>query len=337
MSTKKFFVSTALVVVLAAAFIFLPLMGGNAKAADPITLSFVSFVPLADKVEYQACKQMFIDKVNERAKGELVIKVRGGPEVIPPFDLGVATQKGAIDMAMVPTAFFESLVPGADSTKLSAYDAQEERKNGIFEYIADMYKKSGLRYLGRAASNDGFFYVQINKKTEKPEDFKGLKLGGSTAFHGFYRELGASVVTLPPPEYHSAMDRGVIDGVVSSLYVGYQMGVVEVTKYIIDTGFYRTTLTVPMNLKKWESLPKHLQEIIMDCMIQYEKEYVGFEAKARVDTMEKIKAKGVKAIHLSPEVEKWYLNAAREGSWKYAQQRFPGDLIPNLRKRITKP
>lgn len=337
MSRKLLSTRVTIAVVFACAFIHLTLMGSIAKAADPITFSFVSFVPLADKVEYQACKRMFIDKVNERSKGELVIKVRGGPEAIPPFDLGVSVQKGAIDMAMVPTAFFESLVPGADSTKLSAYTAQEERKNGIFEYIAEMYKKAGLRYLGRAATNDGFFYLLINKNTQKPEDFKGQKLGGSTAFHGFYKELGASVVTLPPPEYHSAMDRGVVDGIVSSLYVGYQMGVVEVTKYIIDDGFYRSTLTVPMNLKSWNRLPEHLQKIMMECMIQYENEYVDFEAKARMETMEKIKAAGVKAIQLSPEVKKWYINAAIEGSWKYAQQRFPGDLIPDLRKRISKP
>ena len=48
------------------------------------------------------------------------------------------------------------------STKLSDYTAQEERKNGIFEYIGEMYNKAGLRYLGRAASNDGFFCTNTN-------------------------------------------------------------------------------------------------------------------------------------------------------------------------------
>ena len=184
MNVKKVFGLIAMVTVLALTFIILPLAGSNARAADPITLSLVSFVPLTDKVEFQSGKRMFIDRVNERSKGELIIKVKGGPEVIKPFDLGVSVQRGVIDMAIVPTAFFESLVPGCDSTKLSEYTAQEERKNGVFEYIAEMYKKGGLQYLGRYATTDGFFFLIINKKTEKPEDFKGLKLGGSTGFHG---------------------------------------------------------------------------------------------------------------------------------------------------------
>jgi len=335
MKMKKFYSPIVMVVALTVTFIILPLVVSDAKAADPITLSLVSFVPVADKVEFQTGKRMFIDRVNERSKGELTIKVRGGPEVIPPFDLGMSVQRGVIDMAIVPTAFFESLVPGADSTKLSIYTAQEERKNGVFEYIAEMYKKAGLRYLGRYATTDGFFYLFINKKTEKPEDFKGLKLGGSTAFHGFYRELGGSVVTVPLPEYHSAMDRGVVDAITSSLYVGNQFGLVDVTKYLVGKGFYRTTLTIPMNLNSWNRLPKHLQDIVMECMIEFEKEYSDFEAKVRMETLEQIKGKGVKVINLSPEVEKWYVQAAREGSWKYAEKRFPGDIIPNLRKRIT--
>ena len=58
-------------------FFMLPITSIYAQSSKPITLNFVSFVPLADKIEYQSCKKMFIDKVNERAKGELKINVRG--------------------------------------------------------------------------------------------------------------------------------------------------------------------------------------------------------------------------------------------------------------------
>ena len=319
------------------AFLFiLPLTTSYAQSSKPITLNFVSFVPLADKTEYQACKRMFIDKVNERANGELKINVRGGPEVIPPFDLGVSVQRGTIDLALVPTAFFESLVPGADSTKLSIYSATEERENGVYEYIAGMYEKAGLHYLGREATTDGFFYLFLNKPVRKKEDFKGLKFGGSTAFHGFYRLLGGSVATVPLPEYHSAMERGVVDGIATALNVGFQFGLSDASKAIIGKGFYRGTAVLPMNLKTWNNIPKHLQKVITECMIEYEEQFIPFEAEARAETLKKIADSGVEVITLSPEDEKWFVNAAIEGSWEYAQQRFPGDVIPNLRAEITK-
>lgn len=337
MKKGKSLIHLAAFLVLTLSFITLPAPGGLAEAAGPITLNYVSFVPLANKVEYQEFKRAFIDKVNKGAKGELKINVRGGPEAVPPFDLGVAVQRGVIDLATIPTAFFESLVPGADSTKLSIYTAWEERKNGIYEYIREMYKKAGLYYLGRGeATTSGYFFLFINKRIEKPEDFNGLKLGGSTAFHGFYRKLGASVTTIPLPDYHSALERGVVDGIVTSIYVGLQFGLVEVSKYIIKPGFYRSTVALPVNMNKWNSLPKHLQRLMTERMIEFEKEYQPFEAKKRSEVLQKAKTAGVKINTLKPDVAKWFLEAASEGSWEYAQKRFPGDVIPKLRKTITR-
>jgi len=336
MEMKKFFGPMALF-ILTITFVIIPVFGGLANAAGPITLKFVSFVPLANKVEFKQIKKAFIDKVNERAKGELVIKVRGCPESIPPFNLGVSVQKGIIDIATIPTAFFDALVPGANETCQSDYTAAEERENGIYEYIRDMYKKAGLYYLGRGgATEPGFFFMYLRKRAEKPADFKGLKLGGSAAFHGFYQELGASVSLLAIPQYHSAMERGVVDGVVTSSSVGLQFGLNEVSKYLIVPSVYRGTVALPVNLKTWNRLPKHLQDLLTECMIEFEEGFSAFEMKERNADVKRIEKSGVEIIRLSPQASKWFTDAAREGAWKHAQKRFPGDVIPKLRERITK-
>jgi hypothetical protein len=57
---------------------------GPASAADKTTLNLVSFVPKMN-ISYRGWAPLFIDKVNKRSNGELFIKYRGGPEVIPPF------------------------------------------------------------------------------------------------------------------------------------------------------------------------------------------------------------------------------------------------------------
>ena len=292
-------------------FITLTVATSFAKSAKPITLNFVSFVPLANKVEYQFLKDEFIDKVNKQAKGELIIKTRGGPEVIAPFDLGVAVQKGTIDLATIPTAFFESMVPGADSTKLSIYTAWEERKNGIYEYIRDMYTKAGLYYLGRGeATTPEYFNMFINKRIQKPKDFAGLKLGGSTAFHGQYKRLGASVTTLAIPEYHSAMERGVVDGLCSSIYVAHQFGMLEATKYLVTPGFYISPVMVIFNLKSWNKIPGDMQKVLTGAMSDFEGKFTPFESGERAKALEAAQKMGVKILDLSPEMAKWYLNAA---------------------------
>jgi TRAP-type C4-dicarboxylate transport system substrate-binding protein len=337
MRKLKIFVTAATALVLTLAFTVFGPGSGFAKPAKPITINFVSYVALAHPTAYKFLKREFIDKINEQAKGELFIKVRGGPEVIRSFDLGVAVQKRTIELATIPTAFFESLVPGADSTKMSIYTAWEERENGIYEYIQDMYKKGRLFYVGRAqATEPGYFSVYLNKRVEKPQDFVGLKLGGSTAFHGFYKALGASVATVPLPEYYSAMERGVVDGICTSIYLGITFGIVDVTKYIISQGVYRCTAALVMNPDAWNELPKHLQKLFMDTMVEFEKKYTPYDLGLRADAVKKAEAAGVEMITFSPDVTKWFLKAADDGSWKYAQERFPGDVIPKLRERITK-
>jgi len=148
--------------------------------------------------------------------------------------------------------------------------------------------------------------------------------------------LGASVTLLAIPEYHSAMERGVVDGVVTAPSVGLQFGLNEVSKYLIIPSVYRGTVALPVNLNTWNRIPKHLQDLLNECMIEFEKEFTAFELKERNADVKRIEASGVEIIRLSPDVSQWFLNAASEGAWKYAQKRFPGDVIPKLRERITK-
>jgi len=305
--------------------------------AEPIKLNYVSFVAMASKFHFQKFKEGFIDKVNEKAKGELEIVVRGGPETVKPYDLGMSVQRGVIDMANVPTSFFETLVPGADATKISDYSATEEREISAYQMIADMYKEAGLHYLGRGEATDsGFFFLFVNKPIEKKEDFKGLKLGGSTAFHGFYKNLGASVSTVPLPEYHSALERGIVDGIVTSLSVGLQFGLHEVSKYIVSPGMYRSNVVSVMNLKKWESLPENLKKLITDCMVEYEKSFMVFERGFRNQGLETAAKSGVNVIKLQGDMADWYVQLAEKSAWDDEMARFSKERIQKIKSKLTK-
>jgi hypothetical protein len=71
-------------------------------------------------------------------------------------------------------------------------------------------------------------------------------------------------------------------------------------------------------------------------MAQFEKEFAAFEKEERAADLKRIEAAGVEIIRFPPDVAKWFLDAAAEGAWKNSQKRFPGDVIPKLRERITK-
>ena len=319
---------------MAVGILFFTLTGAS---AEPIKLTYVSFVPVASKFHFQQFKTHFIDKVNEKAKGQLEIVVKGGPETIKPYDLGVSVQRGVIDMANIPTSFYETLVPGADATKISDYSATEEREVGVYDMLNNMYKEAGFHYMGRAEAVDsGFFFLFINKPTKQKEDFKGTKMGGSTAFHGFYRNLGASVSTVPLPEYHSAMERGIVDGIITSLSVGMQYGLHEVSKVIVTPGVYRSNVASVMNLKSWNALPDDLKSLLTECMIEFEKYFMEYERGFRKSALEKAESSGVNIIRLEKDVADWYVQTAEKSAWAYERERFSNELIKKIKTKLTK-
>jgi len=327
--------STVFGVVLAGALVMVSVFA-LAEDTKPITLNFVSFAPAANVVEFQYLKKELLDKIEKLTDGRVVIKVKGGPEVVPPPNLGKAVKNGVIDMAAIPNAFFEDLVPGIGVTHMSPFTASEERKNGVYDAINKRYEKAGMFYLGRAEATDpGYFVMFLNKPVKKPADFKGLRLGGTTSFHGQYRALGSVPTTLQITDYNTAMERGVVDGLVTSVYIAMAYGLQSVTKYVIQPGFWRSSVALAVNLAKWKKIPPDLQKLIMEQMAEFETKYAAYEFKQRNGIIKKFSDAGSKVITLAPDTAKWFVDTSTEGAWKYAQERQPGDTIPTMKNLLT--
>ena len=110
--------------------------------AKQIQLTWVSLVSKDNNAELQEFDRAFIQRVNEKAKGELIIKYRGGPETIPAFDQGKAVQKGVVDISIVPYGFYEPLAPGIGGAMLTQVSLEEERKpGGGYDLLNEIHKK----------------------------------------------------------------------------------------------------------------------------------------------------------------------------------------------------
>jgi TRAP-type C4-dicarboxylate transport system substrate-binding protein len=285
-------------------------------------------------------REMFIEKVNERAKGEMVINYRGGPEIIGQYDLGVAVQTGIVDLAVNALGFYEPLVPGIGAAMLSTRTPQEERApGGAYYYLVELHKKGGLYYLGRAVpgpEGEFLFYVFLRKKTEKPQDFVGLRLGSGTAARAAVLGWGATASPVQISDYYTAMERNLVDGIAgSTLHAWVTMGAQEVTKYVIDHPFYQGIGVAIMNLNTWNKLPKHLQNLIMDSMIEFEKWKVVAEKKRSNEARQKMIDSKVEFYKLAPPVADWFIKTAYNAAWEYHQKKFP-EATSKLKELLSK-
>lgn len=310
---------------------------GKPVHAEEITLNWASFLP-KNHPETRDVQTYFFDRVNQMAKGRLVVKYRGGPEVIPPPNLGTAVKNGVVDICTTTVGYYEAIVPGIGALMLTDLTPSEERhRKGVMEYIEKLHNEKGLQFLGRAApGKEAFFYFFLNKKAEKPEDFKRMKLGTATAMRAAAKAWGASVVPLQLSEYFSAMERNLVDGVPgcpAPTWVAF--GAHEVTKYVLDHQFYQSTAVAIMNFAKWDGLPEDLKEIMETAMIAFQSDKMEIDVMRVAAARKKMKEAGVQFYKFSPQDAEWLMKTAYDAAWDYQQDRFP-EVTEQLRKLLTK-
>jgi len=248
-----------------------PALAAAAEPAKQTTLKLVTFLPsVLPKVKIQL---QMIDKINDRAKGELVIKYIGGPDVIKPFELANAVKTGVVDIGILPGGFFPGLVAAANVTQYSQLTVAEERKRGVWDYMRPLYEKGGLYILGRANPVEagwGYYNLFTNKKTEKVADFRGQKIAAETIALNYFTSVGATVVTISDAELFTAMQQGVVDGFLNPIDQIFRPGFHRVTKYVIDHSFNSPNQVIIIGLKKWNSLPKRHQDLIKQVQLEME-------------------------------------------------------------------
>jgi len=260
----------------------------------------------------------FVNKVNEKAGGELVIDVLGGPEVIPGIEQVEAIRTGVVDISFGPMSYHQAILPPSGAMFLATDTPWEQRESGFFDLMVEAYKELNLHFLGRLDAVQGF-YLYTNSRIENPrEDFKGLKMRtiGGVFDELFVKALGATPTFVPRADLYSAMERGVLDGHMGNPSIVKRMGIHEVTNYIIKHKFYQSDLVILVNLDSWNALPKNLQELLEETVADYEQEWWSAMAQWNEEDLQAMIAEGVEVIEFSPDDAKWYLDQAYKPAWE---------------------
>ncbi len=269
-----------------------------------------------------------IDRVNERANGELIINHIGGPEVMPMFDQAIAVKRGVIEMAFVWHGAYAGIVPEAEVVYASRLTLAEERERGVIDLLREIHAKGGFFYLGRPRDYDpeGLFFIWTKKRVEKPQDLAGMKIGmNSATTNPFTKALGAVPAVIGSTELYASLERGVVDSFMTARSTFVAFGMQELVNYVIDHGYYNDGLAFLINLEYWNALPQHLQKLVeevhmevqQDALVDY-LEVVAKNKQAELDA-------GVEFIKFSPADAEWYIETAYSTYWENVIKKY-GDL-----------
>jgi len=302
--------------------------------AEPIKLRIVSSLP---EVTFPVKPLLiFRDKVNERAKGALTIEYLGGPEIIDAGDQAISVQKGVLEMAYTFSGAYVGLVPGADAFTLSRVSLAEERSRGAYDFLQPQYAKNNLYLLGRLVSGvqGEYFYVATTKPVKRLSDMVGLKIASfSPALIHFFEAIGGSGPVIGPPDIYTAVERGTVDGAWLPVHDHVTFGLIEVEKTLIDHGFCSDNFTVYLNLDTWNGLPKNLQDLLTQALIdtqnEFQNEYIAQNEQDRED----IRNAGIEFVKFPPDEAEKFVNTAFEAEWEDMIQKYP-DIGAKLKELL---
>jgi TRAP-type C4-dicarboxylate transport system substrate-binding protein len=314
-------------------FLVLGFMITNAQS-QPIVLKAVTAFPKNhlnnDPVP------LFVDKVNKRSEGKLKIEWVGGPEVIKSFDQILAVKAGTIDMLLYyPFGYMKPVMPEAWAKGLTELAEWEERKSGAFELWGEIFEKRvNSKYIGRL-HNLLPFKVFCNKKIEKVDDFKGMKIRVMPLYIPFMKALGATPVTISPDEIYTSMERGVVDGFMWPNVGVISWGLQEVTKYVIDPGVFQMEPATMINMDKWKKIPKDMQ-VLLDEIMQ-DMEYIASMRNALIEAKEdRVRKKaGMKTLELPPAEAEKFVRTCYDKTWEFVIESAP-EYGPKLRELSSK-
>ena len=263
----------------------------------------------------------------------LQINFLGGPKAIPTFEAGNAVKTGVVDMALNTGAFYTNVMPEADFLKLTQIPVAEQRKNGAFDAINKVWnEKANTQYLARMVENQPF-HIYTNKKLDKP-DLTGQKIRISPVYRDFFQALNASVVTTPPGEVYTALERGVVDGYGCPIGGIFDLNWNEKTKFRVDPGFYDAEVSLTMNLPAYKKLTETQRNYLQTQLLALEAQNTFWTQYGKDETARQEKS-GIQAIKFDAATSKAFYDKAYEIGWAGAAKQSP-DVAASFKKLFSR-
>ncbi|MFK7995876.1 MAG: TRAP transporter substrate-binding protein [Granulosicoccus sp.] len=212
----------------------------------------------------------FAKRVSAMSDGRLNFKVSSGGELVPPFGVEDAVQRGIVEIGHStpyyaagknPALHFFSTVPFGMSA--NEHTAWLQFGGGQLLWNS-LYDERGLVpfYSGNSGTQSGGWF---KKPVNTVEDLKGLTMRIAGLGGDAMRMLGVNAVLLSPDEIFPAFKSGAID---AAEWVGplldQSFGLHEITKLCYVPAFHEpaAALEIVVNADAYNELPSDLQAII---------------------------------------------------------------------------
>ncbi|MBP1844311.1 TRAP-type C4-dicarboxylate transport system substrate-binding protein [Rhizobium petrolearium] len=256
----------------------------------------------------------FVKSVNENGKGKVRINLVGGPDAMPPFEVGNALRGGVIDLANTTAVYHANLVPEGLAMTLTDLSMADLRSNGGYALLDEIHmKKANIHWLGRLVQNMNY-HIYMSKYPDNLE-FKGLKIRSAPTYKAFFDGLGIAPMQTAAGEVFTALERGTIDGYAWPSVGVFDLGWQEKTAARIDPGFYQVETGIYISGSAWKKLTAEQRAVLEEEMLKAEAASAAYRDMAKEEFKRQEKA-GIRTFALDDTKAKAFTDMAQEEGWK---------------------
>jgi TRAP-type mannitol/chloroaromatic compound transport system substrate-binding protein len=208
--------------------------------------------------------------IGEMSGGRLTVKVFGGNELVPPFEVFDAVQRGTAELGHGGAYYWKGKIPASPFFSGVPFGLTGSEINGWFyhggglELYREVYEPFGLipYPIGNSNTQMGGWF---NKEINSVEDLKGLKMRIPGFGGEVLKAVGGTPVNIPGAELFTALQNGTID---ATEWVGpmndLAFGLFRAAKYYYYPGWHEpgTASECIVNAEAFAALPPDLQAIV---------------------------------------------------------------------------
>jgi tripartite ATP-independent transporter DctP family solute receptor len=265
--------------------------------------------------------------VGERSKGRMKIEIYPSNQLFSDKDLPKALPSGAVDMAQVNMAMWSGLIPSLVVEELPFFYKDRDHfframiSPGVRNLLDTDFETKGTKVL--FWMDYGYSGLIGKKPIRTMEDFKGKRIRGYGEISTeILKALGGAPVFMSVGEVYLALQRGTIDGVLTSTCSVYERKFYEVTKYftLIRCGEIQNQPAVLVNLKKYQQLPADMQKLLVDASKDAQDWGLDIALKGTDDCLAKLKEGGMEIYNLPEQEKNRWAAATKEVTVRYLER-----------------
>jgi C4-dicarboxylate-binding protein DctP len=273
---------------------------------EPITFRISHH--LSPAYSYSQSLDKWAAAVEEKTNGAVTVQIYGAQSLFKAAEQLDAVSKGLVEAAFVPHPYASAKMPILGAAELPfQFQNYRHMQRASAMGLADLFNQEGfnkinITEIGETPINWSGWGTNSTLIT-KPEDFEGKIMRVFGAWQANMIEpLGAKTAWMPSSDMYTALQRGTVDGYITTWMTNVPRKLYEVAKTWTAGYIFAGLLGLWVNTDVWDSLTpetrKIMQDTYQDIMVDKQMRIMDTED---FEALEFMKDAGMEVYFISPE------------------------------------